>query len=119
MVRPMGYLSDLSYLVGGSSKDAPSDILEQRRAIRQMCSYIADDSKVARHHGVTIDTVRCIRQSISGMKRKGRERTARSHRATGASQSPFGAEIAFNSMIREGSRALRDAILRARGQAIG
>lgn len=112
----MGSLAFDSYLVGGSSGKGTSDALEQRIAIRKMCAYIADDSKIASYHGVPAATVQRIRRNMALAKRKGPERQTVSHSATGAdAANPFEAENKMRAMIRRGSDMLLEAILRERG----
>lgn len=100
------------------------DTTDLRLAVRQMCGYIFDDAKVARHHGVSLEYVRRVRSAIQGQKRKGAGQRCygakvRSHDASGIGQNVFGAEAQFNAMIREGSARLLRAIQCARGQMIG
>lgn len=103
-----------TFLVGGSSGKGTSDALEQRKAIRQMCSYCDDDAKIAGYHHVSIELVSQIRAGIAAAKRKGKERTEVSHDATGANASnPFHSETRMNDMIRKGSEMLRDRVLEA------
>lgn len=103
----MNSLAHESFLVGGSSRDAPSDILEQRRAIRQMCGYITDDAKIARHHMVSIDMVKRVRASIPGMKRKGSDKIH-----TAGEGSERSSQRQDEAKIATGTRMLFEAICR-------
>lgn len=106
------------FLVGGQSKGATNDDLEQRQAIRRMCSYIQDDAKIARHHMVSIEKVQRIREGMPKAKVRGLGTTKRgddrSLNATGAdSTDPFATNRKFNEMLFRGSEMLREAMLKA------
>jgi hypothetical protein len=107
-----------NYMVGGTGKDAPSDILEQKRAIRLMCGYISDDSKIASYHGVSQEFVAQVRNSTTTQNRKKSSRQNHGHDATGA-HSLFAADNRMRESMKRGSDMLRDAMLLALGQRVG
>lgn len=99
---------------------------ELRRDIRQMCGYIQDDGTVAAHHRVSVEQVAAVRAAIPAAKRLGKERTAFSHNATGASvidinymetraklDATAGCEAMLKAMIRTGCHWLKPAELQA------
>lgn len=107
-------MNDMAFTRRPAFGNGTSDALEVRQAIRLMCSYCADDAKIANYHHVSTETVAQVRASIAAAKRKGPERIDRSPNTPDADvQNPFVSEKRMEEMIKRGSAMLRDAVLGA------